>query len=164
MAEYEKEIVDPFIEATRKVFQATCQMRIEDDGIETVEDSHITGDISAVCAITCPTLRGSFAIAFEWGAFKKAVERMIGDSGDDLTSEHTSAAGEICNQIFGQAKIALNDAYDLQIKKSLPHVVSGDSHELINQIEAPGTVAKFKTKHGKFSSEVAYVKGNFGES
>ena len=74
-----------------------------------------------------------------------------------ITPEIKDAAGEICNQIFGQTKLILNQQGH-SIEMALPTVVEGKDHSITHLNDGTCIVVEFQTPRGSLWVEAAVKK------
>ena len=116
----------------------------------------MSGDISALIAMNCTDFRGSLALTFPEDCFLKIVGKMLGEDYQEISDDIVDAAGEICNQIFGQSKKALNqEGFDIQ--QAIPTIIRGKNHQVKHLIKGPCVTMLFETEFGEFTIE-AVVK------
>jgi chemotaxis protein CheX len=76
----------------------------------------------------------------------------------EINEENRDGVGELCNQIFGNAKAYFNDTFQTQIRMSTPSITIGENHSIISLLKAPRIVVKFLTDCGYFYVEVSMTK------
>lgn len=150
------EFVNPFIAATLKVLERTCFTKAEKKEVKLRTKDTMSGDISSLVAMNCSQFKGSLALSFTEPCFLKIVGKMLGEEYRELTDDIEDASGEICNQIFGQAKKDLNqDGFD--IEQAIPTVITGKGHQIKHLVKGPCVTMTFGTEYGEFTIE-AVVK------
>lgn len=144
--------INPFIDATLYVLETMCSTRPTKEKVFVRTQDQISGDISAIIAMNSSKFRGSMAIAFEKATFLALVGSMLGETYTEITDELQDAAGEICNQVFGQAKKALNEGgHDIQ--PAIPSIVVGNHHTIKHLVDGKCLVVSFKTPAGAMAIE-----------
>jgi len=148
------EFIGPFVDGTVVVMKTLASTEITKEKLFLRSNDQISGDISAVIAMNCSRFRGSFAIAFSKATFLKVMQKMLGETFEEVTAEISDGAGEICNQIFGYAKTELNKkGFDLT--PALPSVVFGDNHRIKHFCPGPVIAVQFATADGPFTIETS---------
>jgi chemotaxis protein CheX len=107
VARIDVNFINPFIESTLDVLKTLCQTTCRKERAFLRANETVSGDISAIVGMVSATFRGSMGIAFEKSTFLYLVNSMLGEKYTSITPENQDAAGEICNQIFGQTKTKL---------------------------------------------------------
>jgi len=146
--------VNPFIDATLYVLQTTCSTKAQKDSVFVRGEDQISGDISAIIAFNSSMVQGSMAISFDENCYLNVMSRMLGENYSELTPEIQDGVGEICNQVFGQAKIVLN-AKGFEIGQAIPSVVVGEAHTIKHLVSGPCIAVRFLTDSGSFTVEAA---------
>ncbi len=147
------EFINPFIDATRNVFQTMCGVEISRKKLFLKEDYRMMGDVSGVMGLT-GTATGSVVVSLSKDLACTIVGKMLGeDPSNDLTDDVCDGVGEIINMIAGQAKAMLvKTKYHFTI--SIPSVVSGSSHEISHKKGTPNIVVLFEALGQPFSLQV----------
>lgn len=149
---FDVSFINPFVDATIKVIQTTCSTQTTKEEVFVRQNDQISGDISAIIALNSSDYSGSVAVSFEKKCFLTLVGRMLDEEYTEITDEIQDAAGEICNQIFGQAKVVLNEKGH-SIEKAIPSVIRGDNHSIKHLVEGNCVAIKFSTDVGSFTVE-----------
>lgn len=142
----------PFIDGAMHVFETMAGMKSEREDLFVRSGTQISGDISALISMESSKFQGSMAIAFEAATFLGLVNAMLGEKHTEVTAEISDAAGEVCNQIFGYAKVKLN-AQGHDIRPAIPSVVIGPGHSIKHMVNGPCLAVRFRTQYGKFVVE-----------
>jgi len=146
--------VAPYIQSVELIMDTLCQTKVIREEAYAKEGDVIRGDLSTVIAINSSAYEGSMALSFEKGFFLGIVERMLEEKYTEINEENQDAAGEICNQVFGNAKRILNkQGYDIQT--ALPSLVEGAQHSIKHLVSGPTIAVKFKSDVGSFIFELA---------
>lgn len=144
--------INPFIEATLTVLSTTANTVAKKKSVCIRKENQISGDISSLIAMNSERYLGSMAISFEEKCFLSVVSNMLGESYTAITDEIQDAAGELCNQIFGQAKMVLNQKGHT-IQPAIPSIISGKAHKIKHLIDGTCIAVVFETPHGDFVIE-----------
>lgn len=146
--------INPFITATLEVLKVTCQTTATKDKVFLRSGDQVSGDVSALVGMISDQFKGSMGIAFQKRCFLNIVNNMLGEKYKEVTNENQDAAGEICNQIFGQAKTKLNEMGH-NIKPAIPSIIVGDNHRIKHLLNGPVIAVRFETEAGAFIVEAA---------
>lgn len=150
------QIMDPFIAATKEVFEITCATDVTAKDVPQKALRNLGGDITGLMPLISKDLDGSVALTFEKDCFLKIVTRMTGEEYTDITSVNQDAVAELCGQIYRQAREKLNaSGYDF--KTSIPSVITGDTHSVRHVVNGPCRGIQFNSDAGKFYLVVAQV-------
>ena len=150
--------INPFIQGTLSVLETMCGVKAERKEIYLRKNDHISGDISAVIAMNSPPHQGSMAISFEKNAFLEVVNKLMGEDNKEITAENQDTAAELCNQIFGFARTALNEK-GYKIQSAIPSVITGKNHTIKHMVNGPCIAVKFAITSGHFTIEAAIQSG-----
>ncbi len=147
------EFINPFIDATRNVFQTMCGIEISRKKLFLKDDYRMMGDVSGVMGLT-GTANGSVVVSLSKNLACTVVGKMLGeDPASELTDDVCDGIGEIINMIAGQAKAMLvKTKYHFTI--SIPSVVSGNNHEISHKKGTPNIVVLFEALDQPFSLQV----------
>lgn len=145
-------IVNAFISATTQVLETMAQTPAVKDSLYLRAPDSVSGDISAILSITSSTSKGSLAISFGKDCFLAVVNRMLGEKYQEISAENSDAAAELCNQIFGVAKKAIN-AMGNDLQPAIPSIITGAGHKIQHKTLGPCVVVKFRTDSGWFTIE-----------
>ena len=146
--------INPFLDATINVLRIQTSTEARPGPISRKSSrDRLLGDVSGVIGIVSPVFTGSVVISFPESTFLKVMSRMLGEEFQAMTKEIEDGAGELTNIIFGQAKVALNQA-GFGIETALPSVVTGKEHSVLNMSRGPVVVVPFSTDIGDFFVEV----------
>jgi chemotaxis protein CheX len=154
---FDAKLVNAFIESTIAVLQTTASLKSSKEKIFLREKSAPSGDVSGFMPIVAASARGSMSVSFEAPCFLAVANRMLGEEHKEISPEIADAAAELCNQIFGMAKKALNEC-GYQIQPALPTVIQGARHSVQHDSKGPCVVVRFATEAGYFSVEASLEK------
>ncbi len=147
------EFINPFIDATRNVFQTMCGIEITRKKLFLKDDYKMMGDVSGVMGLT-GTATGSVVVSLSKNLACTVVGMMLGeDPSGELNADVCDGVGEIINMIAGQAKAMLvKTKYHFTI--SIPSVVSGTGHEISHKKGTANIVVLFEALGQPFSLQV----------
>lgn len=151
------EFINPFIEASLEVLEVMCMTKAEKDFLFVKEDSSSLGDITGLIPISSPKHVGSMAISFPEDVYLKLISEMLGEEYTEINDENADGVGELCNQIFGNAKAALNKQ-DIFLDMTIPSVIRGAGHQVQHSVSNASVLGVFfKTEYGIFVIECVVV-------
>lgn len=145
------EHVNPFVLATMEMFQKMMAMEAVPGKLTLKKETHTIHDISGVIGLTGGA-KGSVAISFPKDVAIKAANKFMESDCKDLNDEVASAVGEFANIIAGKAKQSL-EQFKIQI--SLPSVIMGPAHRIMEPKDALSFVIPFKCELGLFELVVS---------
>lgn len=147
------DFINPFIQASLEVLEVMCMTKAEKDFLFVKEDSSSLGDITGLIPISSPKHVGSMAISFPKEVYLKLVSEMLGEEFTEINDENSDGVGELCNQIFGNAKAALNKQ-DIFLDMTIPSVIRGAGHHVRHAVPNASVLGVyFKTEYGTFVVE-----------
>ena len=154
IATLDPEFLNPFISATRKVFETQVSMAAT-PGKPEVKKAGASAkmDITGVINMNCKQFNGSIAICFPKSVFLGVYDAMLGEKVEEIDEEVADCAGELLNIIYGTAKTTLN-AKGYEIEKAIPAVMSGGDINLQFKAQVPTLVIPFKCDAGVFWMEI----------
>lgn len=136
-----------FTETAFSVFQITASTQLHQKEVFIRTDQQPSGDVSAIIVFDAEKVAGSVAISFPESSFLKVVSRILGEEFTSLGQGIESAAGELCNQIYGSAKRLLAEkGYKLPL--ALPTVVRGANHSVEHYVRGECLTVRFETELG----------------
>jgi chemotaxis protein CheX len=157
-AALEVKFMNPFIDSTLKVLKVTTGTEAVKEEINISMGEAFKGDISAFYPIHSPIFEGFFCLSFPKQTYLKIMSKMLYTDFEEINEDNRDGVGELCNQIFGNAKAYFNDTFKTQIRMSTPSITIGDNHSIVSILKAPRIVVKFSTESGSFYVEVSMVK------
>ena len=81
-------------------------------------------DCLSTIMLASTALTGSLSLGFSTPTFLKVLEKMIGETYSEITSENCDASSEILNIIYGQARREINECgFDFEL--GIPSTVIG---------------------------------------
>ena len=147
------EYINPFIVATRHVFEtvASCTVHAEAPELSTREGTMY--DVSGIIGLSGGA-RGSVVISFPKEVALKIVTAFAGIESKCLDEDFCDAIGELANMVAGNAK---KDLEGLNVSISIPSVVLGRDHRIVTERKTPCIAVPFVCDHGRFVIEVGLV-------
>jgi chemotaxis protein CheX len=154
----EVKFMNPFIDSTINVLKITTGTDAVKEEINVSMGEAFKGDISAFYPIHSPVFQGFFCLSFPKETYLKIMSKLLYTDFDEINEENRDGVGELCNQIFGNAKAFFNDKLKTQIQMSTPSITIGENHSIISVLKAPRIVVKFSTDSGHFFVEVSFQR------
>ena len=154
MVSMDVKLINPFIESTLEVLKVMCGVE-PSKGDVFIQDNDSEEDFksdASVIPMNSPAFKGSMAISFEKDCFIEIYEKLTGERALFITRNNCDAAAELCNQIFGNAKMKLNEK-GLKIESAIPTVVFGENMQINHCADGPRLTIEFSTEAGRFFVE-----------
>ncbi len=157
--DFDMNFLNPFIDATIDVMQVTCGVEsIKDEVVIHVgDDKNEAFDVASLITITSPYFVGSLAFCFPKDCFLMVYENMTNEAHSSISADNCDAVSELCNQIFGNAKVSLNEK-KLKVKATIPTAIFGTDISLNHLVEGPKLTISFKSDFGPFHIEAVLRK------
>ena len=149
--------MDHFMKATEVILQTFAKTECLREGLYLKAPKHISGDISGRMAILGETHTGSFAVSLEEVCYLGIVSRITGKLAGRIDASNQDIASELCNQIFGSAKVTLN-SMGHSIRQGLPEVRHQVRHSVVHPIEGPCVAIRYSTEFGIFQIEAVLTE------
>jgi len=145
--------INPFIAAVKHVFKTmlSTEIMISKPRLKAPDESN--ADVSAVIGFSGDAA-GCVILCFRTEAAVKTASKFTGTA---LTPQHpdfSDALGELANMVAGQAKAQFEG---LLVSISLPSVIIGADHEVLQSKITPRLVIPCDSPLGRFAVEVAMV-------
>jgi CheY-specific phosphatase CheX/CheY-like chemotaxis protein len=150
--------MNPFIDATLNVLKVTTDTDCVKEEMNIAKGEGFKGDISAFYPIHSPVFQGFFCISFPKETYLKIMSRMLYSEFTEINDENVDGVGELCNQIFGNAKAFFNDKFNTSIQMATPSITVGADHKVSSVLKTPRVVVRFATELGHFFVEVSFAK------
>ena len=150
--------MNPFIDATLNVLKVTTDTDAVKEEMNIAKGEAFKGDISAFYPIHSPMFQGFFCISFPKDTYLKLMSRMLYSEFTEINDDNVDGVGELCNQIFGNAKAFFNDKFNTSIQMATPSITVGSDHKVMSVLKTPRVVVRFATELGHFFVEVSFAK------
>ncbi|NBG87904.1 chemotaxis protein CheX [Isachenkonia alkalipeptolytica] len=141
------EYLNPFIEATNRVFQTMLNLEPEKKELKMEEDLITSNDANVVLGVT-GDLQGTVIFGFPEEMTLKMVKEMSGMEMAEINSFVSSALGEVANIISGNAMTILHDE-NLSCDIVPPRIFIGEYKSFAVEEEQP-LVLTLSTAMGEF--------------
>ena len=145
--------INPFIAAVKHVFKTklSTDIIINKPRLKALDESN--ADVSAVIGFSGDAA-GCVILCFHTDAAVQTASKFAGAS---LTPQHpdfSDALGELANMVADQAKAQFEG---LSVSISLPSVIIGSAHEVLQSKLSPRLMIPCDSELGRFAVEVAVV-------
>jgi chemotaxis protein CheX len=144
------EHINPFLAATVDTFSTMIGMQAAPGKPHIKQGSGVQYDISGVIGLSGEA-RGSVIISFPRLTAIKVVTSFLGEKVVSLDGDVCDAVGELANIIAGSAKKSLAD---FKVNISLPTVVMGEHHRIVEPKDVICMVIPFSCEAGNFDVAV----------
>jgi chemotaxis protein CheX len=113
------------------------------------------GDVSGLIGMVGPSIKGSFSLTFDEPLALTIMQRMVGESPEEINPEVADMVGEITNMVCGGAKLELSNKGH-EFNMATPMVVSGKEHNISHQIDGPTLMMHFSSDSGNACLEICF--------
>ena len=144
--------VNPFVKSTIDTFKTMINQDVTPGTVTIKKDTKLTYYISGIIDLSGDA-KGAVAISFPKLVALKVVSAMLGTPVKVVGEEVADGIGELANIITGYAK---QDLTQFQLDISLPKVVIGNNHFLVQPGGIPVLIVPFKNSWGNFTLEVSF--------
>lgn len=154
------ELMNPIINATLKVLEVMVPLEAKKNSVVMEKASKFCGDISAYYPIVSEKFSGFFCVSFPKDVYLKVMSDMLFDEFTEINEENLDGIGELCNQIFGNAKAHYNENMQSEIKMATPVIEVKQLSKVISALPGNKVVVTFDSEHGQFFIELnmSYIK------
>jgi chemotaxis protein CheX len=149
--------MDHFMKATEEILKTFAKTECLREGLYLKGPKHISGDISGTMVILGETHTGSFSVSLEESCYLGIVSRITGNAAKQIDASNQDIASELCNQIFGSAKITLN-AMGHSIRQGLPEVRHQSRHSVVHSVQGTCVAIRYSTEFGIFQIEAVLTE------
>lgn len=149
------DIINPFLSSVANVLSTMAMLEVSPGKPSIKNDSISRGDVSGIIGMTTDTINGSMAITFPDKVVFDIVNRMLGETVNEINETVTDLVGELTNMVVGGAKGLLEESgYDIGM--ATPVVVTGKDHEIIHKAQGQNILMPFNSESGTFYVEVCF--------
>jgi chemotaxis protein CheX len=148
------ELVNPFVSATKNVFQTMLGTTLTRGPLGIKRDHAPAYEVSGLIGL-CGRYQGMVVVSIGRSTAICATEILLGARPEEINSDVVDAIGELTNMIAGAAKSLLED-YHLNI--GLPTVIYGRSHSIKFPMGSLALVIPFDSGIGPVCVEVGLVE------
>lgn len=150
------EHVNPFITSTMETFGKMVGCPAKPGKLIVKKDQATDYDISGIIGISGGA-KGMISLSFPKETAIKVTNRFIGAENSDVNGEIKDAIGELANIVAGYAKRGLGE-FDITI--SLPSVIMGAGHQILEPKDVFSFIVPFTTELGPFHLTVSLKSGD----
>ncbi|GAB4135296.1 MAG: chemotaxis protein CheX [Planctomycetaceae bacterium] len=120
------ELVTPFVDSTKEVFQTmlACDCQIGEP--TTSHDGHLMDRVTSMIGLS-GRIVGSISISFKTDTAIKILDRILGIEANEVDDFVRDAIGELANTIAGKGK---RDLAHYELDLGLPQVIVGEEYRL----------------------------------
>lgn len=145
------EHINPFIVSSMETFSKMVACEAKPGKPMLKKDSRLDYDISGIIGLSGKII-GSMAMSFPEPTAIAVCNKFMAAGYADLHEDILDAVGELVNIVAGNAKKGLAE-FDIEI--SLPNVIVGHNHRIIEPKGALAFVVPFSTPYGGFHMAVS---------
>ncbi len=145
------EHVNPFISSTMETFTKMVGIEAKPGKLMLKKDSKLNYDISGIIGLS-GLVKGSVSMSFPEATAIAICNKFMSADYKDLHADILDAVGELVNIVAGNAKKGLTE---FNINISLPSVIVGPNHNIIEPKDAVSFVIPFTTTLGGFHVAVS---------
>jgi chemotaxis protein CheX len=121
----DKDFVNAFIQAVINTHKITANVSITAGKPKVLPKIEKHGEISGFVGIVSSDTKWVLSLSYDKKSAVKIYHALFGEAKDELDHDVCDLIGEITNQVYGGAKLMLNQrGYSFQM--ALPTVISGD--------------------------------------
>lgn len=143
--------INAFVGSIQNVFKTMLQIDVEFAKPAIKDSIESRADVSAVIGFSGDA-SGIVVLAFSNEVAISAASKFAGVDMDTQHSDFPDALGELANMVAGGAKANFEG---LDVSISLPSVITGKGHEVLNSKSHPSLLIPCKCSLGEFGVEVA---------
>lgn len=153
MAIMDVRYINPFIAAVKHVFKTmmSTDIMISKPRLKAPDEGN--SDVSAVIGFSGDAA-GCVILCFRTDSAVKTASKFSGAPLTPQSPDFSDALGELANMVAGQAKAQFEG---LSVSISLPSVIIGAEHEVLQSKVTPRLVIPCDSEFGRFAVEVAMV-------
>jgi chemotaxis protein CheX len=147
----EVKYINPFIAAVKHVFKTMLGTDILISKARLKAPDEGNADVSAVIGFSGDAA-GCVILCFRMDAAVKTASKFAGAEMSAQNPDFSDALGELANMVAGQAKAQFEG---MSVSISLPSVIIGQDHEVLQSKVAPRLLIPCDSPLGRFAVEVA---------
>jgi chemotaxis protein CheX len=150
---FDTEFVNPFLEGTLKALMVFSKIEFTRENLYIRAPGQPSGDISGIMPIDSGVYTGSFSVSFDEATFCKVASGVTGTQVTSISAAVQDVASEVCNQVYGLAKKALNDLGHT-LKPTFPTVIVGKGHSVGHSVQGACVAVRFSSPVGGIQVEI----------
>ena len=145
------EHINPFVTSTIETFSKMIGMEAKPGKPIIKKGNAVDYDISGIIGISGGA-KGMVAMSFPKDTAIKVTNKFVGLSNTELNADTLDAIGELANIVVGYAKKGLSE---FNILISLPSVITGQNHQIMEPKDVFSFIVPFTTPVGGFHLSVS---------
>lgn len=145
------EHVNPFITSTMETFEKMIGMQAKPGKPQLKKGSGSDYDITGIIGISGGA-KGMVSLSFPKASAIAITNKFVGIESQDLNKDVVDAIGELANIVAGYAKRGLSE---FNISISLPSVILGAGHQVMEPKDVFSFIVPFETQAGGFHLAVS---------
>ena len=145
------EHINPFVTSTIETFSKMVGIEAKPGKLMVKKGNADDYDISGIIGISGGA-KGMVALSFPKDTAVKVTNKFVGLANSDMNADTIDAIGELANIVAGNAKKGLTE-FNIQI--SLPSVIMGENHQIMEAKDVLSFVVPFTTECGDFHMGVS---------
>ena len=98
------DFINPFLSSMLNVMSTMAQTELTPEKPRLKKNEVAKGDVSGLIGMVSDQAKGSLSITFEANLALEVMNRMLGESPDEINEEVTDMVGEITNMVTGGCK------------------------------------------------------------
>jgi len=146
------ESINPIIESTKAVFDMMLGAEVRRSGLSVKPNKLLAHELSAVIGMT-GQVSGTLVISFSREVAFSILDRLLGETTDEINDAVCDAVGELTNMIAGGAKAKMEH---LALSLSIPNLVKGAEHEVVFPSEVTPLSIAFESDLGPFCIDIGF--------
>jgi chemotaxis protein CheX len=154
------EYINPFVEATVRVFKTMLGCEVERTGLALHETFTPQYDVTGVIGLSGKA-SGDIVISFQKHLALLATEALTGENASEINEDVVDAVGELTNMIAGNAKTGLAE---MEMELALPTVIVGKNHSIRFPSKVKPISLSFTSDWGDFNIEIGLVEASLVEA
>jgi chemotaxis protein CheX len=154
----EAKYINPFINGATNALETMAGLELERKTPYLKQENQTQGDISGIIGFAGENVHGAVAMSFPQPLALKIYKQMMGESVFRITQDVEDCIGELANIVAGGAKTEFAEM-GLSFHISIPTVVVGQGHTLVQKIDSPVMVIPFGVGKSRFLMEVTMKLG-----
>jgi chemotaxis protein CheX len=140
------EHVNPFIASTEETFVKMVGIEAKHGKLALRKDSRLDYDISGIIGLSGGA-KGMISLSFPKAVALAITNLFMQAENKEIDKDTVDALGELANIVAGNAKKGLSD---FNINISLPNVIVGANHQVLEPKDVVSFVVPFQTSVGEF--------------
>ncbi len=145
------EHINPFVTSTIETFSKMIGLEAKPGKLMVKKGNADDYDISGIIGISGGA-KGMVALSFPKDTAVKVTNKFVGLTNSEMNADTIDAIGELANIVVGYAKKGLSE---FNILISLPSVITGTNHQIMEPKDVFSFIVPFTTELGGFHLSVS---------